>query len=234
MLLEIKDLSVKYGKIEALKGVSMQVKEGELTTLLGANGAGKTTLLKTISGLLKPASGEILYMGNIISGKPADFVVRSGIAHCPEGRRVFPRQSVYENLRMGAYTRKDDEIESDIEKFFKQFPRLGERRHHKAGLLSGGEQQMLAICRALMSRPKLLLLDEPSMGLAPFIVAEVFELIKSIKEEGNTILLIEQNAKLALKVADMGYILEVGKVVAEDTAKNLAASDTVQKSYLGG
>lgn len=234
MILEVKGITVKYGKIEALKNLSISVREGELTTLLGANGAGKTTLLKTISGLLKPASGEVVYMGNVISSKPADKIVRSGVAHCPEGRKVFPRQTVQENLRMGAYTRRDKEVEQDIERFFKKFPRLGERCHQKAGSLSGGEQQMMVICRALMSRPKLLLLDEPSMGLAPFVVAEVFQLIEEIKKEGTTILLVEQNAKMALKVADKGYILEVGEIVAEDTAKNLLASDTVKKSYLGG
>lgn len=234
MLLEIKGLTVKYGKIVALKDLSLTVKEGELTTLLGANGAGKTTLLKTISGLLKPFAGEIKYMGNKINAFPADAIVRAGVAHCPEGRKVFPRQTIYENLRLGAYIRKDDEVEKDIEKFFERFPRLGERRNQQAGLLSGGEQQMLVICRALMSRPKFLLLDEPSMGLAPFVVKEVFQIIKDIKTQGMTILLVEQNAKMALKVADKGYILEVGEIVAEDTAKNLLASDSVKKSYLGG
>jgi len=234
MLLEIKDLRVKYGKIEALKVISLSVKEGELTALLGANGAGKTTLLKTISGLLKPASGEVIYLGNQINGKPAETIVRAGVAHCPEGRKVFPRQTILENLRMGAFIRKDKEVEQDIENFFKRFPRLGERRNQKAGSLSGGEQQMMVICRALMSRPKLLLLDEPSMGLAPFVVAEVFGIIRDIKQEGTTILLVEQNAKQALKVADKGYILEVGQIVAEDTAANMLASDAVKKSYLGG
>lgn len=234
MLLEVKDLSVKYGKIEALHKVNISVKEGELTTLLGANGAGKTTLLKTISGLLKPFSGQIEYLGKRIDGLPPEAIVKEGISQCPEGRKVFPRQTVYENLRMGAYIRHDKEVESDIEKYFQMFPRLGERRSQKAGHLSGGEQQMLVICRALMCRPKLLLMDEPSMGLAPLVVKEVFETIKSIHGQGRTILLIEQNAKMALKVADKGYILEVGNVIAEDTAKNLLASSVVQKSYLGG
>ncbi|MDI6870981.1 MAG: ABC transporter ATP-binding protein [Bacillota bacterium] len=234
MLLEVKGLSVKYGKIEALKDVSLSVKEGELTTLLGANGAGKTTLLKTISGLLKPFAGEIVYLGRRLDTLPTDAVVRAGISHCPEGRKVFPRQTVYENLKIGAYTRRDGEVEKDIEDFFAKFPRLGERRNQRAGHLSGGEQQMLVICRALMSRPKLLLLDEPSMGLAPFVVREVFALIQEIHRQGVTILLVEQNAKMALKVADKGYILEVGRVVAEDSARNLLASETVRKSYLGG
>jgi branched-chain amino acid transport system ATP-binding protein len=197
-MLEINNLTVKYGKIKALSNVSLKVEKGKLTTLLGANGAGKTTLLNTISGLLKPVSGEIIYEGQHIEGKPTDAIVRIGVAQCCEGRKVFPRQTVHENLRLGAFTRKDNEIEKDIEKFYKKFPRLGERRNHRAGFLSGGEQQMMAICRALMSRPKLLLLDEPSMGLAPLVVAEVFELIKELKEEGITILLVEQNANMAL------------------------------------
>lgn len=234
MSLEIKDITVKYGKIEALKGVSLTVNEGELTTLLGANGAGKTTLLKAISGLLRPSAGEIVYLGKTINSWPTEAIVKAGISHCPEGRKVFPRQTIYENLKMGAYTRKDKEVEQDIENFLKRFPRLAERRNQKAGLLSGGEQQMMVICRALMSRPKVLLLDEPSMGLAPFVVNEVFEIIKEVQQSGTTILLVEQNAKMALKVADRGYILEVGRIVAEDTAKNLLASDMVRKSYLGG
>jgi branched-chain amino acid transport system ATP-binding protein len=234
MLLEVKGLLVKYGKIEALKDVSLSVKEGELTTLLGANGAGKSTLLKTISGLLKPFTGEIVYLGRRLDILPTDAVVPAGISHCPEGRKVFPRQTVHENLKIGAYTRRDGEVEKDIESFFVKFPRLDERRNQRAGHLSGGEQQMLVICRALMSRPKLLLLDEPSMGLAPFVVREVFDLIQEIHRQGVTILLVEQNAKMALKVADKGYILEVGRIVAEDSARNLLASETVRKSYLGG
>ncbi|MGX8702571.1 ABC transporter ATP-binding protein [Caproiciproducens sp.] len=233
-MLEIKDLTVRYGIIEALSKVSLGIEEGKLTALLGANGAGKTTLLKTISGLLKPASGEIFFEEKRINNKPADAIVRWGIAHCPEGRKVFPRQTVQENLRLGAFTRKDQDVDQDIESFFQKFPRLGERRDQKAGFLSGGEQQMLVICRALMSRPKLLLLDEPSMGLAPLVVSEVFALIREIKEDGTTVLLVEQNAKMALQVADKGYILETGKIVMEDTGVNLMASDAVQKSYLGG
>lgn len=235
MLLEVKDLVVKYGQITALKGISLQVNEGQLTTLIGANGAGKSTLLKTLSGLIKPASGSILYNGSEIAGLGADKIVSMGISQCPEGRKVFPRQTVYENLKAGAFTRKDKkEIESDIEMYFERFPRLKERRNQKAGSLSGGEQQMLVICRALMSRPKLLLLDEPSMGLAPLVVEEVFRIIKDVHQQGTSMLLVEQNAKQALKIADIGYILEIGNIVAMDTAENLLADESVQKSYLGG
>jgi branched-chain amino acid transport system ATP-binding protein len=234
VLLEVNKLWVRYGKFNALSGVSLAVREGELTTLLGANGAGKSTLLKTVSGLLRPHSGEVLYLGQRIDGKPPETVVKAGVSQCPEGRKVFPRQTVYENLKLGAYTRSDDEVEKDIQAFFEKFPPLADRRNHPAGHLSGGEQQMLVICRALMSRPKLLLLDEPSMGLAPFVVREVFKIVQDIRRQGVTVLLVEQNAKMALKVADRGYILEVGRVVAEDLAKNLLASETVQRSYLGG
>ena len=180
MLLEVKDLTVKYDQIAALKGISLQVEEGKLTTLLGSNGAGKSTLLKTVSGALKPAAGDILYMGSNIAKLTSHDIVKKGIVQCPEGRKVFPRQTVYENLKMGAFVRKDREIGEDIEKYYQQFPILKERRNQKAGLLSGGEQQMLAICRALMSRPKLLMLDEPSMGLAPIVVQEVFKMIRAI------------------------------------------------------
>lgn len=233
MLLEVKDLTVKYDQIAALKGISLQVEEGKLTTLLGSNGAGKSTLLKTVSGALKPAAGDILYMGSNIAKLTSHDIVKKGIVQCPEGRKVFPRQTVYENLKMGAFVRKDREIGEDIEKYYQQFPILKERRNQKAGLLSGGEQQMLAICRALMSRPKLLMLDEPSMGLAPIVVQEVFKMIRAIKESGTTILLIEQNAKQALKVADFGYIMEVGYITTGDDAKALLKSETVQKAYLG-
>jgi branched-chain amino acid transport system ATP-binding protein len=234
MLLEIRNLVVKYGKIIALHGISLNVKEGELTTFIGANGAGKTTLLKTISGLIKSFSGEIKFFDKRIDHQLPELIVKSGISQCPEGRKVFPRQTVYENLKIGAYIRKDDQVEDDIEKFLKQFPQLKERRNHLAGHLSGGEQQMLVICRALMSRPKLLLLDEPSMGLAPFIIRDVFKMIKRISEEGINILLVEQNAKQALKIADKGYVLEVGQIIAEDTTQNLLASKDIQRSYLGG
>lgn len=235
MIFSTNDLTVKYGQITALRDLSIHLEQGELTTLLGANGAGKTTLLKTISGLLKPTKGCITYQGVNIEGMQPDRIIKMGIAHCPEGRKALPRQTVYENLRMGAYIRNDsEEIEKDIERFFEMFPRLRERRDHLAGHLSGGEQQMLVICRALMSRPKILLLDEPSMGLAPLVVREVFEIIRQIHEEGTTILLVEQNAKMALKIADKGYILEVGKIVAVDEAQALLKSKAVQESYLGG
>ena len=212
MLLEVRDLTVKYDQIAALKGISLQVEEGKLTTLLGSNGAGKSTLLKTVSGALKPAAGEILYMGNNIAKLTSHDIVKKGIVQCPEGRKVFPRQTVYENLKMGAFVRKDREINEDIEKYYQQFPILRERRNQKAGLLSGGEQQMLA----------------------PIVVQEVFKMIRAIKESGTTILLIEQNAKQALKVADYGYIMEVGYITIGDDAKALLKSETVQKAYLGG
>ena len=235
MIFSTNDLTVKYGQITALRDLSIHLEAGELTTLLGANGAGKTTLPKTISGLLKPTEGCITYQGTNIEGMQPDRIIKMGIAHCPEGRKALPRQTVYENLRMGAYIRNDsEEVEKDIERFFEKFPRLRERRDHLAGHLSGGEQQMLVICRALMSRPKILLLDEPSMGLAPLVVREVFEIIRQIHEEGTTILLVEQNAKMALKIADKGYILEVGKIVAVDEAQALLKSKAVQESYLGG
>ena len=233
-MLEIKNLDVKYGQISALKGISMTVETGKLTTIIGANGSGKSTLLKTISGLMQPASGEIIFLGKEITRLPSDEIVKRGISQCPEGRKVLPRQTVYENLKIGAYTRRDNEVEKDIERYYEWFPILRERRNQKAGFLSGGEQQMLVICRALMSRPKLLMLDEPSMGLAPLIVQEVFEIIKRVKEDGTTILLIEQNARPALKVADMGYIIEIGKVTISDRAENLLKSEAVKKAYLGG
>ena len=235
MIFSTNDLTVKYGQITALRDLSIHLETGELTTLLGANGAGKTTLLKTISGLLKPTKGCITYQGVNIEGMQPDRIIKMGIAHCPEGRKALPRQTVYENLKMGAYIRNDsEEVEKDIERFFEMFPRLRERRDQLAGHLSGGEQQMLVICRALMSRPKILLLDEPSMGLAPLVVREVFEIIRQIHEEGTTILLVEQNAKMALKIADKGYILEVGKIVAVDDAQARLKSKAVQESYLGG
>lgn len=234
MYLEVKDLVVKYGEISALKGISLNVKQGELTTLIGANGAGKTTLLKAISGLLSVESGSIQFDGQELSRLSTDAIVRMGISQCPEGRKVFPRQTIYQNLKAGAFIRKDKEIESDIEKFFEKFPRLKERRDQKSGSLSGGEQQMLVICRALMARPKLLLLDEPSMGLAPLVVSEVFEIIKGLRESGMTILLIEQNAKQALKIADTGYIIEVGNIVAGGKASELLKSESIKKAYLGG
>ena len=234
MLLDIKNLTVKYGQISALNDISLSVKKNELTSLLGANGAGKSTLLNTISGLLKSAAGEIRYVGKKINHLPAEAIVKMGISQCPEGRKVFPLQTVYENMKIGAYSRSDDEVESDIEKYFKKFPRLEERRNQLAGLLSGGEQQMLAICRALMSRPSLLLLDEPSMGLAPFVVKEVFGLIQEISRQGTNVLLVEQNAKMALKISEQCYVLEVGRIIAEGKSAELMKSETIRKSFLGG
>lgn len=234
MQLEVKNLVVKYGQITALNGISLSVEEGKLTCLLGANGAGKSTLVKTLSGVLKPAEGEIIFNGENIAGLPTHEIFKKGIIQCPEGRRIFPRQTVYENLKMGAYNRRDKEIQSDIEKYYEMFPILGERKNQKAGLLSGGEQQMLAICRALMGKPKFLLLDEPSMGLAPKIVKEVFHTIRKIKGQGMTILLIEQNAKQALKIADYGYVLDVGDIIMHGSAESLIQNETLQKAYFGG
>lgn len=234
-MLEICDISVCYGKITALDNVSLKLNEGSLTTLIGANGAGKSTLLKTISGLMSPIKGSIKFRGQEITKLQPHEIIKLGISHCPEGRRVLPRQTVYENMKMGAYVRNDSgEIKKDIQNFFEKFPRLGERQNQPSGLLSGGEQQMLAICRALMSRPQILLLDEPSMGLSPVLVKQVFEMIKGIHSDGMTILLVEQNARMALSVADKGYVMEVGRIVATDSAKNLIQSKTIQESYLGG
>lgn len=233
-MLAVDNLFVSYGNIAALHNLSISLDPGSLTTLIGANGAGKTTLLKTISGLMRPKKGEIRFKGCNIVGMEPHKIISLGIAHCPEGRRVLPRQTVYENMKMGAYVRKDDDVESDIEYFFKKFPRLEALRNQRSGLMSGGEQQMLAICRALMSRPQILLLDEPSMGLSPLLVREVFNIIKDIRQSGVTILLVEQNAKMALSIADKGYVLEVGRIIAEDTPKNLMNSRTIQDSYLGG
>lgn len=234
MLLEVKNLKVKYGEITALHGVSLSAEEGKLTTLLGSNGAGKSTLVKALSGQLKPASGEVIFNGEDITGKSTHEIVKRGIIQCPEGRRVFPQQSVYENLKMGAFTRSDKkEIEEDIEKYFDLFPVLRERKNQKAGLLSGGEQQMLALSRALMARPKLLMLDEPSMGLAPIIVKEVFSIVETIKQSGTTMLLIEQNAKQALKISDYCYILDIGRIVTSNDAQSLLNDETVQRAYFG-
>jgi len=234
MLLEVENLIVKYGEIAALKGISLSAEEGQLTTLIGSNGAGKTTLLNTLSGAIKAASGKILFNGTDITNMSAEKIVQLGISHCPEGRHVFPRQTVLENLRAGAFIRRDKEVNADIDKYFEWFPRLKERQNQKAGSLSGGEQQMLALCRALMSRPKLLLMDEPSMGLAPLVVSEVFRIIDQIHREGTTIFLVEQNAKQALKIADQGYVIEVGNITIHDSAENLLTSDEVKKAYLGG
>lgn len=233
MLLSVKDLDVKYGRISALKNISFDVESNQLTTLLGANGAGKSTLLNTISGLLKPAKGNISFSGENILGFPPEKIVKAGISQCPEGRRVFYQQTVYENMRIGAFTRMGKSVESEIQSYFERFPRLGERKNQPAGLLSGGEQQMLVICRALMSRPKLILLDEPSMGLAPKVVSDIFSLIKEIAEQGTNVLLVEQNAKQALKISDKCYVMEVGRIVAEGKSSDMLKSEKIRKAFLG-
>ncbi len=233
-MLKIEQLNVHYGVIHALKDVSLEVNKGEIVSLIGANGAGKTTLLHTISGLIKQTSGSIEFESQFFSKKNAKDIVLSGITQVPEGRRIFPDMSVYENLLMGAYLRKDKEVNQDIEEMFKKFPRLEERKKQLAGTLSGGEQQMLAMARALMARPKLLLLDEPSMGLSPLLVKDIFSIIKEINNQGTTVLLVEQNAKMALGIADRGYVLENGKIVLTGTGAELSDSEQVKKAYLGG
>ncbi|SOC39234.1 ABC transporter ATP-binding protein [Ureibacillus acetophenoni] len=234
-MLKVNNIDVFYGNIHALKGVSLEVNEGEIVTLIGANGAGKSTLLKTLSGLLKPKNGEITYQTKQIGGKQAQMIVKSGISHVPEGRRVFANMSVEENLELGAYLRKDREgIKKDLENVFELFPRLYERRKQQSGTLSGGEQQMLAMGRALMAKPKLLLLDEPSMGLAPLIVKQIFEIIKMVNSQGTTVLLVEQNANMALSIANRAYVIETGKIVLSGTAKELQESEKVKEAYLGG
>ncbi|AEV20633.1 ABC transporter protein [Geobacillus thermoleovorans CCB_US3_UF5] len=234
-MLKVDGIDVFYGNIHALKGVSLEVNKGEIVTLIGANGAGKTTLLKTISGLLRPKNGDIVYEGASIAGKAAQTIVKQGISHVPEGRRVFANMTVEENLELGAFLRKDKEgIQQDFAKVFQLFPRLEERRKQLAGTLSGGEQQMLAIGRALMARPKLLLLDEPSMGLAPLLVKTIFRIIQEINESGTTILLVEQNAHMALSIADRAYVIESGRVVLSGAASELQASEQVKQAYLGG
>ncbi|NPV26793.1 MAG: ABC transporter ATP-binding protein [Firmicutes bacterium] len=234
-MLRVENIHVYYGAIHALKGISLAVPEKAIVTLIGANGAGKSTTLKTISGLLRPRSGRILFENKPIEGLPAPEIVKIGISQVPEGRRVFANMSVYENLELGAYLRKDKAgILADMEKVFGRFPRLRERRNQLAGTLSGGEQQMLAIGRALMSKPRLMLLDEPSMGLAPLLVKEIFEIIKEINAAGTTILLVEQNAHMALSIAHYAYVLETGKIVLEGNAKELAESEEIKKAYLGG
>ncbi|MFC5559560.1 ABC transporter ATP-binding protein [Ureibacillus thermophilus] len=234
-MLKVNNIDVYYGNIHALKNVSLEVNEGEIVTLIGANGAGKTTLLKTLSGLLKPKHGTILYNKQQIGGKPAQTIVKNGVIHVPEGRRVFANMTVEENLDLGAYLRKDrDGMKKDLNHVFELFPILKERRKQLAGTLSGGEQQMLAIGRAIMSKPKLLLLDEPSMGLAPLIVQQIFEIIQSINKEGTTILLVEQNAHMALSIADRAYVIETGKIVLSGKAKELQESEEVKAAYLGG
>ena len=234
-MLTVNDINVFYGAIHAIKGVSLEVNEGEIVTLIGANGAGKSTILRTISGLLKPKTGSIQFEGQEIAGIPAHEIVKTGISQVPEGRRIFAEMSVLENLELGAFTRKDkDGIKADMELVFERFPRLKERIGQLAGTLSGGEQQMLAMGRALMSRPRLLLLDEPSMGLAPLLIKEIFAIIQDINKTGTTVLLVEQNANMALSIAHRAYVLETGRITLSGDAKELAASDEVRKAYLGG
>ncbi|MEV6328123.1 ABC transporter ATP-binding protein [Streptomyces sp. NPDC051909] len=233
-LLEVEDLRVAYGKIEAVKGISFSVEEGQVVALIGTNGAGKTTTLRTLSGLLKPTAGKITFDGQPLNGVPAHKVVSLGLAHSPEGRHIFPRLTIAENLQLGAFLRKDkDGIEKDVQKAYDLFPILGERRKQAAGTLSGGEQQMLAMGRALMSQPKLLMLDEPSMGLSPIMMQKIMETIATLKSEGMTILLIEQNAQAALSLADQAYVLEVGNIKLSGTGQELLVNDDVRKTYLG-
>ena len=235
IMLKIDNIHVYYGAIHALKGVSLEVHKGEIVTLIGANGAGKSTTLRTVSGLLAPKSGGISFLGENIAGMPAHEIVKHGISQVPEGRRIFAEMSVQENLEMGAFTRKDKAgMEKDFEIVYNRFPRLKERRKQQAGTLSGGEQQMLAMGRALMSRPKLLLLDEPSMGLAPLLIKEIFSIIEDINREGTTVLLVEQNANMALSIAHRAYVMETGRITLQGAAKELAASEDVRKAYLGG
>jgi len=234
-MLKIDNINVYYGAIHALKGISVEVNVGEIVTLIGANGAGKSTILRTISGLLKPKTGTISFEGQSIAGMAAQEIVKLSISQVPEGRRVFSNMTVLENLELGAYIRKDNkEIKEDIEKIFDRFPQLTKRRSQLAGTMSGGEQQMLAMGRALMSRPRLLLLDEPSMGLAPLLVREIFSIIKEINATGTTVLLVEQNAHMALSIAHRAYVLETGRIILAGDAKELAASEEVRKAYLGG
>ncbi len=234
-MLQVNDINVYYGAIHAIKGISLSVEEGEIVTLIGANGAGKSTTLRTISGLLRPKTGGISFMGQDIVGRPAHEIVALGLCHVPEGRRVFANMSVMENLEMGAYLRSDKEnISKDYEMIFEKFPRLAERKKQQAGTLSGGEQQMLAIGRAMMGRPKLLILDEPSMGLAPLLVKEIFYIIKEINQAGTTVLLVEQNAHMALSIAHKAYVLETGRIMLSGPADELAESEEIKKAYLGG
>ena len=233
-LLEVKDIKVYYGMIQALKGISFSVNEGEVIALIGANGAGKTTTLHTVTGLLRAKSGQIIYDGQDITKVPAHKIVTMGMAHVPEGRRVFSNMTVLQNLKMGAFTRSDkDEIEDSIQKVYKRFPRLQERQNQTAGTLSGGEQQMLAMGRALMSKPKIILMDEPSMGLSPIFVNEIFDIIKEVSESGTTVLLVEQNAGKSLAISDRAYVLETGRITLEGKASDLLNNESVQKAYLG-
>ncbi|MEU5342467.1 MULTISPECIES: ABC transporter ATP-binding protein [unclassified Streptomyces] len=233
-LLEVEDLRVSYGKIEAVKGISFSVEAGQVVTLIGTNGAGKTTTLRTLSGLLKPTSGKILFNGQPLNGVPAHKIVALGLAHSPEGRHIFPRLTIAENLHLGAFLRNDKEgIEKDIKRAYDLFPILGERRKQAAGTLSGGEQQMLAMGRALMSQPKLLMLDEPSMGLSPIMMQKIMSTIVELKSQGTTILLVEQNAQAALSLADQGHVMEIGNVVLSGTGQDLLHDESVRKAYLG-
>lgn len=234
-MLEVKNLSVHYGMIQAVRNVDFKVNEGEIVSLIGANGAGKSTILKTLSGLIHPSEGEIVYLGENIASTSAKKIVEKGLVQVPEGRHVFPGLTVKENLELGAFLRKDkEEIQKDLEAVFERFPILKERKDQDAQTLSGGEQQMLAMGRALMSRPKLLLLDEPSMGLAPIFIREIFKIIQEIQKTGTTVLLIEQNAKMALSISNRAYVLETGSVVLSGTGQELLESDEIQKAYLGG
>ena len=233
-MLEIKDIEVYYGMIQAIKGISFEVNEGEVIALIGANGAGKTTILHTVTGLLSPKRGTVWFEGKDITKVPAHKIVSLGMAHVPEGRRVFAELSVYENLKMGAYTRKDKaEVDETLAMVYKRFPRLEERKNQLAGTLSGGEQQMLAMGRALMSHPKIILMDEPSMGLSPILVNQIFDIIEEVSKSGTTVLLVEQNAKKALSIADRAYVLETGKIVLDGDAKALMDDDSIKKAYLG-
>jgi branched-chain amino acid transport system ATP-binding protein len=233
-VLKVENINVYYGSIHAIKGISFEVHDGEIVTLIGANGAGKSTTLNTISGLLHHTTGSISFMGQSLEKVPPHKIVELGIAQVPEGRRVFAHMTVQENLEMGAYTQNDDSIHDDLEKVYALFPRLKERYRQSAGTLSGGEQQMLAMARALMSRPKLLMLDEPSMGLAPILVEQIFDIIADLHKHGATILLVEQNAQMALSIAGRGYVMETGKIVTTGTGSELLSSEEVRKAYLGG
>jgi branched-chain amino acid transport system ATP-binding protein len=232
-LLELEDVHVFYGNIEALKGISLTVARGEIVTLIGSNGAGKSTTLRAISGTHRPRSGSIRLAGSAIHDLPAHEIVSKGIAHSPEGRKVFSRMSVFENLQMGAFSRHGERIDDDVARVFDLFPRLRERRSQKAGTMSGGEQQMLAMGRALMARPSILLLDEPSMGLSPILTEQIFRIIEEINAQGTTVLLVEQNALMALNAAHRGYVIQTGKIILSDTAANLAANEQVRQAYLG-
>jgi branched-chain amino acid transport system ATP-binding protein len=232
-MLEVEDLRVAYGKIEAVKGISFTVEEGQVVTLIGANGAGKTTTLRTVSGLLPPLGGEVRFEGKRIDDRPAHEIVSLGLAHSPEGRRIFPRMTVEENLLLGAFLRRDADIKSDIAQMYELFPVLGERSTQAAGTLSGGEQQMLAMARALMSRPKLLMLDEPSMGLSPILMQRIMATVQELKDRGTTVLLVEQNAQAALSLADHGHVMETGRIVLSGSGEELLHNEDVRKAYLG-